>query len=175
MNDDTPWLSHDEIRAWLTFSGLLESLPQLLSAQLKKDASMNSYDYMVLAGLSESPNHTIGMTDLAAFAAGSLSRLSHALTKMEKRGWVRRQPVAENGRQTEVVLTSEGMSAVQQAAPGHVRLVRQLFIDTLGEDQAIELGRLANLILTEVNPAGQKLIDERYAGAPAGPHPASRG
>lgn len=163
MTDDNPWLNRDEVRAWLSVIGLTESLPQLLSAQLKKDSSMNSFDYMVLAGLSESPDRTIGMTDLAAFVTGSLSRLSHALTKMEKHGWVRRQPMAENGRQTEVVLTDEGMSAVEHAAPGHVGLVRQLFIDTLGSDQALELGRLAGLVLAEVNPAGKQMIDERYS------------
>ncbi|MBY3989587.1 MarR family transcriptional regulator [Rhodococcus fascians] len=162
MEEDVQWLNPQEIRAWLNLAGLIESLPQLLSAQLKKEASMNNFDYMVLAGLSESPNRTIGMSDLAAFAAGSLSRLSHALTKMETKGWVRRQLLAQDGRQTEVVLTDEGMDAVELAAPVYVRLVRALFIDRLGSTQALEFGRLADLMLTEVNPQGRRMITERY-------------
>lgn len=166
MSDDAPWLTPDEIRAWLSLACLIEALPPLLSAQLKRDAGLNSYDYLVLAGLSESPNRTAGMSDLAAFAAGSISRLSHALTKMERRGWVQRRLHPRNGRHTEVTLTDEGFSVVSQAAPGHVRMVRRFVVDQLGPVQTLQLGRLCDQILADVAPDARRVLTERYGHPP---------
>lgn len=121
MTSDPQWLTREEIReeirAWLTLAGLVESLPTVLSAQLKQDAGINNFDYMVLSCMSDTPHQTVRKSDLAAFVGGSISRLSHTLTKMENRGWVRRRPDTDNGRFTEVALTQEGKDVVAQAAP----------------------------------------------------------
>lgn len=172
MEDDTPWLGREEVRAWLALAGLVEALPQVLSAQLKRDAGINVFEYMLLAGLSESPGRAARMGDLAAFAAGSISRVSHALTRMEQRGWVRRQPDPESGRHTEVVLTDDGIAVVRQAAPGHVRQVRRLVVDQLGSEQTIEIGRLADRLLEAVNPEVRRMLVERYGSPPPSPRPA---
>lgn len=153
-NDATgePWLSADEIRSWLVLSALMEALPQALSAQLKRDNGVNSFDYMVMAGLSESPGHAALMSDLAAFVAGSISRLSHALTRMEGRGWVVRRPFPDDGRQMQVLLTEAGLELMVAAAPGHVRTVRALVVDPLGTEKMLELGALVSQVLEVVNP-----------------------
>ncbi|MDV6271468.1 MarR family winged helix-turn-helix transcriptional regulator [Rhodococcus globerulus] len=162
MSDDTQWLKPDEIRAWLAVASLLEVLPAVLNSQLKSDIGINHFEYMLLAGLSESPNRSTPMSDLAAFAAGSISRVSHALTRMENRGWVRRCAREGIGGQLTVVLTDDGMDVVRQAAPGHVTQVRELVVDRLGTERTIEFGRMAEAILKQVNPIGYKLITERY-------------
>lgn len=163
---DTPWLSADEVRAWLALSALMEALPPALSAQLKRDNGVNSFDYMVMAGLSESPGRAALMSDLAAFVAGSLSRLSHALTRMEERGWVRRRPFPDDGRQTQVLLTDAGMELVVSAAPGHVRTVRALVVDPLGTEKMLQLGDLVAQVLQTVNPEILRVLGAQGASEP---------
>lgn len=162
MTSDPQWLTREEIRAWLTLAGLVESLPTVLSAQLKQDAGINNFDYMVLSCISDTPHQTVHMSDLAVFVGGSISRLSHTLTKMENRGWVRRRPDTDNGRFTEVALTQEGKDVVAQAAPGHVREVRRVMIDVLGHSQTLQLGTLLDQVLAAVNPDVQRVFDERF-------------
>jgi DNA-binding MarR family transcriptional regulator len=160
--EEVPWLSPREVRSWLALAAVAEALPPVLSVQLKRDAGINSFDYMVMAGLSEAPGRAAVMSDLAAFVAGSISRLSHALSRMETRGWVIRRPYADDGRYTEVVLTDKGMAVVVRAAPGHVREVRRLIVDQLGPDNMEQLGALATRILEAVNPAVCRELDQRY-------------
>jgi DNA-binding MarR family transcriptional regulator len=160
------WLSRQEVRSWLALAAVAEALPPVLSVQLKRDAGINSFDYMVMAGLSEAPGRAAVMSDLAAFVAGSISRLSHALTRMESRGWVHRRPLPDDGRHTEVVLTEEGMAVVVRAAPGHVQEVRRLVVDQLGPEQMAQLGALATRILEVVNPAICRELDQRYGPIP---------
>jgi len=160
---DVPWLSAGEIRSWLALSALMEALPPALNAQLKRDNGVNSFDYMVMAGLSESSGRAALMSDLAAFVAGSISRLSHALTRMEGRGWVVRRPFPDDGRQTQVLLTDAGMELVVAAAPGHVRTVRKLVVDPLGAEKMLELGDLVSKVLEVVNPEILRVLASRSA------------
>lgn len=164
MDDDTevPWLTAREIRSWLALSALMEALPPALTGQLRRDAGINSFDYMVMAGLSEAPDRAALMSDLAALVAGSISRLSHALTRMEDRGWVVRRPFHEDGRQTQVLLTDAGTAVVVAAAPGHVRTVRELVVDPLGPQQMDELGVLVTQVLEVVNPEVVRVLDATY-------------
>lgn len=165
-SSDVPWLSVDEGRAWLALSALMEALPPALGAQLRRDSGVNSFDYMVMAGLSEAPGRAALMSDLAAFVAGSISRLSHALTRMEERGWVQRRPFPDDGRQTQVLLTDAGMELVVSAAPGHVRTVRELVVDPLGSEKMVQLGALVSQVLEVVNPDILRVLDATYPTRP---------
>ena len=49
--------------------------------------------YLILAMLSDVPGRTLRMSDLAAVTQSSQSRLSHAVSKLERNGWVRRSPL----------------------------------------------------------------------------------
>ena len=159
---NVPWLSTRELRSWLALSALMEALPPTLSAQLKRDNGLNGFDYMVMAGLSEAPGRASLMGDLATFVAGSISRLSHALSRMEEKGWVVRQPFCDDGRQMQVILTDAGMAKVEEAAPGHVRQVRQLVLDPLGPEKVDQLGEIAADLLRVVNPAILRTLEGLY-------------
>ncbi|HLH82894.1 MAG TPA: MarR family transcriptional regulator, partial [Trebonia sp.] len=102
------WLSAEEQAAWRPFAALLFRLPAALDAQLQRDAGISHFEYMVLASLSEAPGRTLRMSELAAMASGSLSRLSHVVSRMERRGWVRREPCPGDGRFINAVLTADG-------------------------------------------------------------------
>lgn len=152
MTDDVPWLDDDELRDWMAFAAMLHTLPTALDAQLKADAGINLFEYHVLAALSEAPGRSMQLSKLAVFAQGSLSRLSHAVSRLEKAGWVERRSCAGTPRSTEAHLTAAGMRKIKQAAPGHVREVRRLVLDPLSGADAAELGRLARSILAATSP-----------------------
>jgi DNA-binding MarR family transcriptional regulator len=162
----TRWLTDDERDAWIPLIGVLIKLPAALDAQLLRDSGLSHFEYMVLSRLSEAPERTLRMSDLAILANGSLSRLSHVVTRLERRGWVRREACAEDGRYTNAVLTGEGWAKVTATAPGHVAAVRQFVVDALSPEQIGQLREIARAIMSRVVPG-----DDWLAGLP---HPAQR-
>lgn len=140
---------------------VMEALPAALDAQLKRDAGMNRFEYMILVGLSEDPERKMAMSRLALFAGGSLSRLSHALSRLESRGWVERR-AAGTGRQIDVHLTAAGYDAIVATAPGHVREARRLVVDVLAPDDLATLGRACRAILDAVGGDHTAALDEAW-------------
>jgi DNA-binding MarR family transcriptional regulator len=110
-------------------------LPAILGEQLQRDSGLSFVEYYVLAGLSDQPDHTIRMSNLAALANSELSRLSHLVRRLEGRGLVRREPDPSDGRFTHAILTPEGFAHLKEAAPGHVAQVRDAVFDVLGPEQ----------------------------------------
>ncbi|MET9554477.1 MarR family transcriptional regulator [Streptomyces sp. NPDC006645] len=149
---DTPWLSPAELESWIPLSGMLLGLVSALDAQLQSDAKVSFFGYLVLAGLSEAPERTLPMSDLSVLAHGSLSRLSHAVSTLEKRGWVRRSPSPENGRVTVATLTDAGYDKLVATAPGHVEAVRRLVLDPIDGDQLRALGEISTVIRDSMGP-----------------------
>jgi DNA-binding MarR family transcriptional regulator len=144
--DTVPWLSSAQQRDWRALVALFMTLPPALDAQLKRDAGLNSFEYHVLAALSEAPNRTLVLSSLAELAQGSLSRLSHAITRLERAGWVERRDCTDPGRRVEARLTDAGMAKLEEIAPGHVREVRRLVVDVLTPEQFATLGEAARAI-----------------------------
>jgi DNA-binding MarR family transcriptional regulator len=154
------WLDRAELDAWMPLGGLLLKLPAALDAQMQRDSALSHFEYLVLAGLSEAPARTRRMSELAALANGSLSRLSHVVKRLEARGWVRREPCASDGRYTNAVLTDDGWAKVVASAPGHVQAVRTLVLDALSGDELVQLGAVARRILDKLE------ADGRYGRSP---------
>jgi DNA-binding MarR family transcriptional regulator len=144
--DDVPWLSADQLPDWQALMGMLMTLLPALDAQLKRDAGVNVFEYHVLAGLSGAPGRALVLSDLAVLAQGSLSRLSHAITRLERAGWVERRDCSEPGRRVEARLTDAGMTKLEEIAPGHVREVRRLVVDVLTPEQFATLGTAARAV-----------------------------
>ena len=141
------WLTDEQQAAWRPFIALLLRLPAALDAQLQRDAGITSFDYLVLSGLSESPNRTLRMSELAAIANSSLSRLSHVVSRLEAKGWVRREPCPGDGRFINAVLTDDGGQKVLTTAPGHVAAVRELLIEVLSQEEFAQLGAISARVL----------------------------
>jgi DNA-binding MarR family transcriptional regulator len=150
--DEVRWLEPDELAAWMTLAALMFKLPGALDYQLQRDSGLTHFEYLVMAGLSESPDRSRRMSDLAGFANGSLSRLSHVVKRLEKRGFVVRRPDAEDGRITVAELTDAGYEQVVAAAPGHVAAVREYVIDALTAEQLAQLKEIGDAIHRKVDP-----------------------
>ena len=148
------WLTEEETRAWLGVVSVLMRLPAALDRQLQRDAGLSHFEYQVLAGLSMSPERTMRMSDLADIADGSLSRLSHTMARLEKRGWVHRFPDPVDGRYTLARLTEDGWHKVVASAPGHVAAVREYVIDPLTRTQIRQLAQIGDRITQAIDPDG---------------------
>ena len=158
------WLTPEERRAWIALVALVEVLPSTLDVQLKRDGGVNHFEYQVMAGLSEAPGRAIRMSDLALFASGSLSRLSHAVGRLEKRGWVTRRSCPSDPRYVEAVLTEAGLDTMRLIAPGHVGEARRLVFDGLSARQVSQLEQIALAIVRASAPDTAQLIDDGIAG-----------
>ena len=141
------WLSDEQQAVWRHFVALLIRFPAALDAELQKDAGITQFDYIVLSSLSEAPNRTLRMSELAATASSSLSRLSHVVSRLETKGWVRRAQCPGDGRFINAVLTEEGWQKVVATAPGHVAAVRELLINILTREEFVQLGAISEKVL----------------------------
>lgn len=130
-------------------------LPGALDAQLQRDSELTHFGYFVLAMLSEEPERSLRMSDLAARAGASPSRLSHVVARLEKHGWVRRAPSASDGRSNIAELTEAGYQKVVETAPGHVERVRALVLDALTGTQVQQLGEICGAVLRRIDPEGR--------------------
>jgi DNA-binding MarR family transcriptional regulator len=160
--DTVPWLTGAEVGAWLALMGTLMSLPPAIDAQLKRDSGLNFFEYSILVSLSRPQSHAVQMSHLAMLAGGSLSRLSHAVSRMERQGWVSRRAGAGC---TEAVLTPAGLAKLDEAAPGHVREVRRLVFDALTPEQVGQLHAIARQVLGVTAPGTAELVDQTIAAA----------
>lgn len=127
----TPWLGETEMTAWRAYivgSALLE---HRLNRELQVTHGLSIADYEILVSLSEAPDMQMRMSELAAGIAHSKSRMSHQIRRLENEGLVRRQECPDDGRGVLAVLTEEGLAKLREAAPTHVRGVREHIIDLL--------------------------------------------
>jgi DNA-binding MarR family transcriptional regulator len=141
------WLDDEEMGAWLALNGVILLLPGALDSQMQRDNGITMFEYLVMAMLSEAPGRTLQLKRLAGVANGSLSRLSHVVTRLERRGWVCREPVADNGRVTMARLTDAGYAKVVASAPSHVETVRRLVFDNLDRRQVRQLQEISTRLL----------------------------
>lgn len=132
---DVRWLDEEEQRAWREFLWATRLLFEALDRQLQRDSGMPHTYYVILAMLSEAPERTLTMGQLAEVVRSSPSRLSHAVARLEEHGWVRRSKHPSDRRTTLAHLTEEGFEVLAAAAPGHVEEVRRLLFDRLTRDQ----------------------------------------
>ena len=146
------WLDAEEQKAWRAwlFSTLL--LQDRLDRELTHETGISHAYYEILVALSETSGRMMRMSELADRCLSSRSRLSHAVSRLEERGWVRRQVCAEDGRGQLAVLTDEGFAALESAAPVHVEGVRTHLFDQLTPQQVANLRDIGETLLRHLDP-----------------------
>jgi DNA-binding MarR family transcriptional regulator len=143
------WLTHDEQAAWRA----TVHLSQLLLRQLDRELAphgLTGHDYEILVVLSEADGHRLRMTDLADATTQSRSRLSHQISRMERRGLVRRDTCEGDKRGTFAVLTPDGLATIERAAPAHVESVRRHYMDWLTPAQRAEITQACEPIVAHL-------------------------
>ena len=133
------WLTSQEQDAWRSFLVGSRALFTAVDAQLQRDAGMPLAYYEILVQLSEAPGRALRMSQLAEAASASKSRASHAVARLEERGWVKRMDCPTDRRGQVALLTDEGYAVLAAAAPGHVEQVRTSLFDGLTAEQVAQL------------------------------------
>jgi DNA-binding MarR family transcriptional regulator len=169
----TRWLNQDEQRTWRCYLEATRLLWDRLEAQLQRDAGMPVSYYQVLVHLSEAPGHALRMSELAQSCGSSRSRLSHAMGRLEAAGWAERRSSPTDGRVEVAVLTGQGLSAIEAAAPGHVGAVRESLFDALSPGQVRQLRRICQQVIDglQAQVGTPTARPRRNSGAPPGRQP----
>jgi DNA-binding MarR family transcriptional regulator len=151
-DEETRWLTADEQLTWRAFLIACQTLFSAVDAQLLRDSDIPHGYYEILVRLSETPGRALRMTQLAEASTSSKSRLSHAVARLEERGWVRRTDCPTDRRGQVAQLTDEGFAALAAAAPGHVDQVRRSLIDQLTPEQVGQLREISDAIIAGTDP-----------------------
>jgi DNA-binding MarR family transcriptional regulator len=154
------WLTTEEQRIWRAFLVGVQTLLSTVEGQLQRESAIPFGYYEILVRLSEAPDRSMRMSQLAEASTFSKSRLSHAVARLEERGWVQRTDCEADRRGQFARLTDAGFAALAAAAPSHVEQVRRSLFDRITPDQASQL----SAIMTAVAAAG--VADGESAGCP---------
>ncbi|MEU6746767.1 MarR family transcriptional regulator [Spirillospora sp. NPDC046719] len=152
---ETRWLAPEEQRSWRAFGLATRLLLDRLERDLQEAAGMPPTYYELLVLLSEAPDRTMRMSELARWTHSKPSRITHAIGKLEKAGWVRREHLASDRRGWLAVLTDDGLAALRAAAPRHVESVRTHLIDVLTPEEVKQLGDISETLLKHLLPGEQ--------------------
>ncbi|AVH61368.1 MULTISPECIES: MarR family winged helix-turn-helix transcriptional regulator [Streptomyces] len=150
--EEPRWLNDEEQRIWRAYRHATTLLEDHLDRQLQRDAGMPHIYYGLLVQLAEAPRRQLRMTELAMSAKITRSRLSHAIARLEKSGWVRREDCPSDKRGQFAILTDEGFEVLRRTAPGHVSAVRQALFDRLTPDQQKAFGDAMRIIAEGLQP-----------------------
>jgi DNA-binding MarR family transcriptional regulator len=150
-HEATRWLDAEEQRAWRAYMYSWMLLEDRLDRELIRETGISHAYYEILVQLSETDGRALRMSELAERCLSSRSRLSHAVSRLEERGWVRRQVCPEDGRGQLAVLTDEGFAALQAAAPVHVQSVRTHLFDQLSPQQIAVMRDIGETLLRHLS------------------------
>ena len=150
MNDDEPWLSDEQQRAWRTYLEMTAALARRIERDLQSAAGMPHAYYMILAMLSEAPDRSMRMHELADIVQASQSRLSHAVARLEESGWVRREQAKGDRRGQLAILTDDGLARLTEVAPSHAKTVRTIMFDPLSDRLLRQLQEICTTVLARM-------------------------
>lgn len=139
----TRWLTHSEQVSWRSWLTAITLVPDRLGRDLHAASGLTLADYDILVRLSETPDHSLRMSDLARKTLVSRSRLTHQIDRMERAGLVSRSNCEDDGRGLLAVMTEQGWQLLQASAPDHVESVREHLVDVLSPEEFALLGELS--------------------------------
>lgn len=145
------WLNQQEQCTWRAFLEASMRLFEVLDRELQQQVGMPLTYYQILAMLSEVPDRTLRMSELARRTWSSRSRLSHAVDRLQEKGWVTRSSCPSDRRGAFAVLTDAGFEVLKSAAPTHVEGVRRHLFDQLTPEQAAQLGAVSRTIADHIS------------------------
>jgi DNA-binding MarR family transcriptional regulator len=168
---DVQWLTNDEDRAWRAFLLGSQLLMDQLDRELLQQAGIPHTYYAILVVLSEQPHRSLRMSEIAELLCFSKSRLTHAIGRLEERGWVERVACATDRRGQYAVLTEGGLEVLTSTAPTHVAGVRQHLFDRLTPEQVEQLRAIGEAIAGPLMSPELLASCPEHAGASAAHHP----
>lgn len=149
--NDTPWLSAEQQAVWRSFLGGTTVLMDRLDRDLRTEFGLSMSEYEILVRLSEAPNRSIRMAELADALSHSRSRITHTISRLERDGIVTRFQCDSDGRGVTAMLTDSGFELLARAAHVHVRGVHDYLIDAATPDDLDALGRVMQAVVERLD------------------------
>ncbi len=170
----TRWLDEDQQRDWRAFLIGSTALMERLDRDLRERHDLSLTEYEVLVRLSESPERSLRMAELANSVQNSRSRMTHTVARMESAGFVERRSCPSDKRGVLAVLTDAGFHKLVSVAPDHVESVRGALIDVIAPDDLQTLGRVFGEVLAALATAPGSANEYRGGERAAKLDPAAR-
>jgi DNA-binding MarR family transcriptional regulator len=136
------WLSEPQQRAWRAYINGSTLLFERLDRDLREQFDVSLPEYEILVRLSESPHHSMRMAVLASSVSHSRSRVTHTISRLERKGLVSRRSCPTDGRGVIATLTPTGWERLVAAAPVHVDGVRRHLVEVADADDLAAVGRV---------------------------------
>jgi DNA-binding MarR family transcriptional regulator len=152
MPDAATNVSQDEWAVWRALFSMRRELDLALERQLQRAADISAADYGVLLSLFDAPGKQLRARELGVHLAWEKSRVSHQVSRMEKRGLVERRMCDSDARGTWVGITPDGTRAVLGAMRDHAATLRQHFFDVLTDDELQTLRTASERVLATIDP-----------------------
>jgi DNA-binding MarR family transcriptional regulator len=140
-----------ELGVWRSLVDTTAELRRLLGADLQ-ETDLSPADYQVLLALSEADGRRMRSSELAASIDWQRSRLSHHLSRMERRGLIRREDCATDNRGADVLLTQDGAQLFRSATAPHMRAIKKRFADALTPEQFDALADVLQSLQRQLHP-----------------------
>lgn len=156
---DEPWLSDEQQHVWRAFLRMSGQLNERIERDLQQAAGMPHAYYLILAMLSEAPDRSLRMNQLAGVVRASQSRVSHAISRLEEAGWVRRIPAPGDRRGQIAELTDAGFERLVEVAPSHAETVRSIIFDPLSAEQLRNFADICRTILQNLDSGSEIATD----------------
>jgi DNA-binding MarR family transcriptional regulator len=140
MAEPALWLTDAEQQVWRRLLAVECRLREHLDQDLRTSHGLSLNDYGVLVHLSETPDGSLRMSDLADRLLISRSGLTRRVDGLVRDGWVIRRACPKDGRGSLAELTPAGLELLKESAPTHVAGVRRYLIDALGDLDGLSRG-----------------------------------
>ncbi|WP_438433676.1 MarR family winged helix-turn-helix transcriptional regulator [Gorillibacterium sp. sgz500922] len=138
---DNNELREEERQLWNLWKGSFKRIFGRVVQDMSEQTGLSEGDFGVLDRLAQLGAGKLRQQELANSMNWDKSRLSHHLTRMEKRGLVRREPL-DTDRGIQVVITPEGTAALEEALPVVARAIREHFLNQLTDQDRESIVRL---------------------------------
>jgi DNA-binding MarR family transcriptional regulator len=158
VDSGTRWLTAEQQHTWRSFLAGVQTLLSAVEGQLHRDSAIPHGYYEILVRLSEAEGRSLRMSQLAEASTSSKSRLSHAVARLEERGWVERIDCETDRRGQFATLTDAGFAALAAAAPGHAEQVQRSLFDLITPEQAMQLGAIMTAIAAARAPGTEASV-----------------
>jgi DNA-binding MarR family transcriptional regulator len=145
------WLDERQAHVWQGYLRVNQRLFATLEEQLTRDAGLSGSDYKVLVPLSETPGGVLRARELCTEIGWDRSRLSHHVSRMEKRGLVTREECTDDARGLMIRLTDAGRKAIHDAAPNHVENVQRYLFDLVSDEELDMLASVFDRVLENID------------------------
>ncbi|MEO7374860.1 MAG: MarR family winged helix-turn-helix transcriptional regulator [Terrimesophilobacter sp.] len=144
-------LTGAEWDAWRSFSAMRRRLDRALEFELQHDCDVSLPEFEILLALRHAPGQQLRIKDIAQRIDWEKSRVSHQVTRLERRRLLVRSVCETDARGWWVSLTPAGSQAVLRAVGAHQNAVRRYFFDVLQEGEESRINDLSTRVVDAID------------------------